>query len=66
MSVSDDVMAGVVCMQCLRCLVADDGKTVCTAGHPIYCEDCWAELPKKERDNGTPYFDEEHGKVATG
>lgn len=65
MSASDDVWEGIVCMQCLQLLVSEDGD-VCGCGHPVYCEDCWKELPKKQRADGAPYFDENTGKVYSG
>lgn len=58
---ADDVVAGIVCMQCLAFLIADDG-TLCDAGHPVACEECWRAMPKGDRP---PYFNEESGEVLT-
>lgn len=60
---TDDVLSGLVCMTCLRFLFNEAGTEVCSAGHPVYCEDCWKELPRKARQSGAPYWDEKTGTV---
>lgn len=64
MSVSEDVRTGLLCMKCQQWLIADDG-TVCEAGHPLYCRECWLDLPRIERQTGAPYFDERDGQIHT-
>lgn len=62
---TDDVAEGLVCMTCLCFLISEAGEP-CSCGHPIYCEDCWGELPQARKNEGTPFFDEATGEVFNG
>lgn len=59
MTVSEDVIAGIVCMTCLQMLIADDGETICDLDAPCLCEECWKDQGKPN----CPYFCEESGTV---
>lgn len=64
MSGLDDVVSGIVCMQCLQCLISESGelnKSDC----PTLCYECWKSAPKKERESGLPYFEPATGELAT-
>lgn len=63
MSVSEDITAGNSCRMCHMFLIAENDK-VCGCGYPVLCEDCWRELPKKER-RGVAYFREKTGEVVS-
>lgn len=65
MSVSEDVTDGIVCMICHQLLIADNDE-LCGCGHPVLCEDCWKELPKKDRNFGLQFFSERTGEVQSG
>jgi len=62
---AEDVVEGRACMKCGEFFLLDSGDLF-EAGHPCFCHLCWKELPKKQRDEGAPYFDEEFGQVFTG
>ncbi|MEL6110999.1 MAG: hypothetical protein AAFU85_33750 [Planctomycetota bacterium] len=65
MSASQDVVDGILCMSCLTFLISDDG-VLCDAGHPLHCSDCWDHLPRSQKRDGAPFFDEKSGQVRTG
>lgn len=64
MSVSEDIVDGIVCMRCQQMLVSDAGE-LCDAGHPLFCEECWKK-DKRARKEGAPYWQSETGTIATG
>ncbi len=63
--VTEMVEEGLMCMVCLQFLTSDAGD-VCDCGHPIFCEECWKKLPRRDRQNGAPYYHEASGRVLTG
>lgn len=57
-----EIQNGNRCMTCHEELISDGGK-LCNCGFPLFCEDCWHELPEHARGDGAPYFDMESGQV---
>lgn len=56
MSTSEDIQNGIVCSGCCAYLL-DENDNLNTAGFPCMCEDCWKELPKKQKKNWSYFSD---------
>lgn len=59
---TDDIMSGVICMECLQWLFGDNGE-VCDCCHPVHCRDCFMEKSENERREAAQYFDPEVSRV---
>lgn len=64
MSVADDIVKGLLCMQCMTPLIDENGEFN-KADCPCLCYDCWKSLPKSERRD-MHYFDERSGDLCHG
>ena len=62
---TDDVVAGIICMQC-HCQLIDKQGEINTGDFPCYCKQCWEQLPAGQKREGAPWFDESTGEVFSG
>lgn len=54
---TDMIHEGVLCMCCMVAITDHDGEPIPT-GFPIFCRDCFFELPFPERLKAKNYWDE--------